>query len=801
MWRTSHGLGALPSSRAAEYQLSALQRWERIKTAVKAKEVETRIVRKQLTHDQRVREREAALAELEPIAGKPGFYHPKTYHQRHLEEAGQNDGKKGLNHHNYNFSLRQAAHGERGQALDSTIKLDAVDDATAAEQLKELLRVNRVRVIDLFTSWDLDGNGVVTRNEFERAFSFLGYEASASVVDKLFTSLDANESGSIDFAELNQQLRATFRPRMLPMHSPRGALASAEPSARHDASALATALPPALTPHPPPGSPWTGETSTATSATPRSSRMSNSARSSASQEQHDLRRLQAERRLWATRRQSNLSRLMRLQELSSQGGAGGAAVDRRVRGAVAEGLADEAAAPAPIQVNISFKIDLASINDAALAFAPSAAPVARATVSREASAVAEADEEAVEEGGEVQPDETADAVPDEDAGAHHNAGAVTGAEAAPIVEMGSGAEAVPIGAPPGSPPSAPPSAAQTPAPSSPAMSPTEPYAPVEYKNPPEPSAPVEEGIAASASAHRKEEQLLTERLEREKQEQELLEQAKLEAKRRVDARLAADDRAAAHRAKEDADEAAILQEADEEEAVVKAILAEAAAAAAAEAERISAQQEAATRLQAIERGNADRAKVAEMKAAAEAEARVAAQAQRADKAVERADDEARVTAAVAATEALAVERTSQEAAQADAARAAAQKAAKSAEAAAELEVARLAARQQAADLMEKAAATGEKINWTAMDPAVMIEGTKMAAAEKEGARTLEKLRKTKAEADQINSLLKAASTKRLKKEKQAAVERAAEVEAINARVAGKASSSDAAEVPRGPGVG
>ena len=84
-------------------------------------------------------------------------------------------------------------------------------------------------------------------------------------------------------------------------------------------------------------------------------------------------------------------------------------------------------------MNISFKIDLASINDAALAFAPSAAPVARATVSREASAVAEADEEAVEEGGEVQPEETADAVPDEDAGAHHNAGAVTGAEAAPIV--------------------------------------------------------------------------------------------------------------------------------------------------------------------------------------------------------------------------------------------------------------------------------------------------------------------------------------------------------------------------------
>ena len=156
--------------------------------------------------------------------------------------------------------------------------------------------------------------------------------------------------------------------------------------------------------------------------------------------------------------------------------------------------------------------------------------------------------------------------------------------------------------------------------------------------------------------------------------------------------------------------------------------------------------------------------------------------ERADEAVERDDDEARVNAVAAATEALAVERASQEAAQADAARAAAPMAANSTEAASTLELARLVARQQAADLMEKAAATGEKINWTAMDPAVMIEGTKMAAAEKAGAREIEKLRKAKAEADQINSLLKAASTKRLKKEKQAAVERAAEVEAINARV-------------------
>ena len=70
---------------------------------------------------------------------------------------------------------------------------------------------NRVRVIDLFSSWDADGNGIVTASEFRRAFEYMGYEAAPSAIDTLFRSFDANESGSLDFSELNAQLRRLSR--------------------------------------------------------------------------------------------------------------------------------------------------------------------------------------------------------------------------------------------------------------------------------------------------------------------------------------------------------------------------------------------------------------------------------------------------------------------------------------------------------------------------------------------------------------------------------------------------------------
>ena len=246
-------------------------------------------VAKQPQHDQRERQRETSLPELEPIAAKPS-----SYHERHRAEVGEQiEGKKGFNHHNYLHSLRHEAHGARGQALDSTVKLDATDYASAAEQLKDLLRVNRVRVIDLFSSWDVDGNGVISRSEFHRAFSFLGYAGSPSVIDYLFASLDTNQSGTIDFAELNVQLRATFRPRK--PHSPRAGLVSERSAELTTSSDSAT--PCAQSPLLPTVGSLVSEDLVKDLGPLRAMRA----------------QLDAERRLWARRRQESLSRLQSLR--------------------------------------------------------------------------------------------------------------------------------------------------------------------------------------------------------------------------------------------------------------------------------------------------------------------------------------------------------------------------------------------------------------------------------------------------------------------------------------------------------
>ncbi|KOO52883.1 had-superfamily hydrolase [Chrysochromulina tobinii] len=126
-----------------------------------------------------------------------------------LFDSWDEDGSGALSFGELNHLLRQTGGGRSPQSprrtatsIQSPLAL-AGDYASAAEQLKDLLRVNRVRVIDLFSSWDVDGNGVISRSEFHRAFSFLGYAGSPSVIDYLFASLDTNQSGTIDFAELN----------------------------------------------------------------------------------------------------------------------------------------------------------------------------------------------------------------------------------------------------------------------------------------------------------------------------------------------------------------------------------------------------------------------------------------------------------------------------------------------------------------------------------------------------------------------------------------------------------------------
>ena len=67
------------------------------------------------------------------------------------------------------------------------------------------------RVIDLFRSWDINGDGQVSRGEFRKACGALGLVASNDAgleeIDALFSRLDPDGSGSIEFKELNALLK------------------------------------------------------------------------------------------------------------------------------------------------------------------------------------------------------------------------------------------------------------------------------------------------------------------------------------------------------------------------------------------------------------------------------------------------------------------------------------------------------------------------------------------------------------------------------------------------------------------
>jgi hypothetical protein len=72
-----------------------------------------------------------------------------------------------------------------------SIDLDEGPDAPPiAQQLASALRANSARVLDLFRSWDADGDGQVSRAEFHRAMPALGLDVPKETIDELFSEWD-----------------------------------------------------------------------------------------------------------------------------------------------------------------------------------------------------------------------------------------------------------------------------------------------------------------------------------------------------------------------------------------------------------------------------------------------------------------------------------------------------------------------------------------------------------------------------------------------------------------------------------
>jgi hypothetical protein len=125
--------------------------------------------------------------------------------------------------------------------VDEKAALRKASTSSLPELLSSLLHQSKARVMDLFRALDKNGDGQVTRAELAKALKDLGVQASKSAMDELFSHLDPDHSGGIEFRELQRALMATAR-----TDSKREPAAGSAPS-----EAPASSTPPTSSPPPP----------------------------------------------------------------------------------------------------------------------------------------------------------------------------------------------------------------------------------------------------------------------------------------------------------------------------------------------------------------------------------------------------------------------------------------------------------------------------------------------------------------------------------------------------------------------
>ena len=77
-----------------------------------------------------------------------------------------------------------------------------------SEQIINALTANAGKVLDLFRSWDVNGDGKVTRKEFHTSMKKLGLEVPKLVIDNVFDGWDKDGGGELSLPELTTTLRA-----------------------------------------------------------------------------------------------------------------------------------------------------------------------------------------------------------------------------------------------------------------------------------------------------------------------------------------------------------------------------------------------------------------------------------------------------------------------------------------------------------------------------------------------------------------------------------------------------------------
>ena len=92
--------------------------------------------------------------------------------------------------------------------------------AKVVARLRDALSALGTRVIDVFKQWDANSDGVVSREEFHMAMPLLGLKATYPEIEQLFNLFDPDRSGTIDYRELDAQLRTRGQESGAPKFGP-----------------------------------------------------------------------------------------------------------------------------------------------------------------------------------------------------------------------------------------------------------------------------------------------------------------------------------------------------------------------------------------------------------------------------------------------------------------------------------------------------------------------------------------------------------------------------------------------------
>ena len=96
----------------------------------------------------------------------------------------------------------------------------STDPDYIASEIRKRMKLEMMRVMDIFRQFDDDDSGVIDKTEFSKAIREMGCNASDKAITALFKSFDLDGSKVIEYQEMNKLLRRINKPKPPPEPEP-----------------------------------------------------------------------------------------------------------------------------------------------------------------------------------------------------------------------------------------------------------------------------------------------------------------------------------------------------------------------------------------------------------------------------------------------------------------------------------------------------------------------------------------------------------------------------------------------------